>query len=258
VTARQREAVEAIRRGWHLLRLRGKRPLESGWPTRAALTEREAVEWAAHDNLGVNCGASGLVVVDVDLAKGARWDRDVDTACCRTGSGGLHLFYRAPATPLGCTQGRLGVAIDTRGVGGQVVLAGSSHPSSGKYRWEFTPEQIGVRAVPDDIVSLLRVTRIESPRDALDPRSADRFFNATLRRLMNAREGSRGWELNRAAFIAGGLVAAGVVPEAEAIALLLAAAGSNRLSQKDGYARVCQIIECGLRAGKAAPIRIAS
>ncbi len=254
----QHEAWAAISRGWHLVRLRGKRPLETGWPSLPPLTEPEAIAWAARDNLGVNCGASGLLVVDVDLAKGATWNREIDTACARTGGGGLHLFYRMPDPPLGNSQGRLGVAIDTRGVGGQVVLAGSSHESGNVYRWELTPEQVGIAELPDELLEKLRVSRIEEPREPLDASHADKLLNATLRRLVNAREGSRGWETNRAAYVAGGLIAAGIVPEAEAIALLLAATRANGLFDKDGAQRVTGIIESGLRAGLASPFKVAS
>lgn len=253
-----REVMAALALGWHLLRLRGKRPLETGWPNLPPLTETEALAWAARNNLGVNCGASGLFVVDPDLSKGATWDREIDTACVRTGGGGLHLFYKMPDPPLGNSQGRLGPAIDTRGVGGQVVLAGSTHPSGNVYRWEFRPEQIGIAELPGDLLAKLRVSRIEEPREPLDVTNADQLLNATLRRLVNAREGSRGSETNRAAYIAGGLIAAGIVPEAEAIALLVAATKENRLFAKDGETEVLAIIGYGLRAGKMLPFRVAS
>lgn len=252
------EVLAALGRGWHLLRLRGKRPLETGWPNLPPLTENEALAWAARDNLGVNCGASGLLVVDVDLSKGATWSREIDTACARTGGGGLHLLYRMPDPPLGNSQGRLGPAIDTRGGGGQVVLAGSLHDSGNVYRWEFSPEEIGIAELPDDLLAKLRVSRIEEPPEPLDVTTADKLLNATLRRLVNAREGSRGWETNRAAYVAGGLIAAGIVPEAEAIALLLAATRANGLFDKDGGQRVTTIIESGLRAGLASPFKVAS
>ena len=121
----------------------------------------------ARANLAVACGPSGLLVLDLDVAKGpgpaatagaapgsvagAAPDRGPasgaqalrelaggrpipGTFTVATPSGGLHLYFRAPQDiALRNTAGRLGPLIDTRSRGGYVVAPGSVLPS-GPYR----------------------------------------------------------------------------------------------------------------------------
>jgi hypothetical protein len=70
--------------------------------------------------LGLPTG-DGLIVVDVDLAKGAEIpDWLPATYTVRTQSGGLHLYYRVEDV-VPNSAGRLGEAVDVRGDGGYVV-----------------------------------------------------------------------------------------------------------------------------------------
>jgi bifunctional DNA primase/polymerase-like protein len=136
------------------LRPGDKRPAVRNWETRAtADPERITRAWTAGPfNIGIACGPSRLVVIDLDRPKpGAvpppacrqRDVRDggdvlamlcealdqplpVDTYTVRTGSGGTHLYFTAPAgVTLRNTAGRLGWLIDTRAAGGYVVACGS-------------------------------------------------------------------------------------------------------------------------------------
>ena len=130
----------------------------------------QAVETAAAEANAVANAAqaesSGLVVVDLDVAKpwqdipaawlgkgvdcggmvldqlcyAARQPFPFETYSVRTGRGGLHLYFRHPATgpALRNTSGErgngLGWLIDTRAHGGYVVAAPSMRPE-GAYRW---------------------------------------------------------------------------------------------------------------------------
>jgi hypothetical protein len=105
-------------------------------------------------NVGIACGPSGLVVIDLDVAKPdqdrAGWPQpwlnrgftsgaDVlatladragntvpDTYAVATASGGRHLYFTAPdGVGLRNSAGHLGPMIDVRGQGGYVVAAGS-------------------------------------------------------------------------------------------------------------------------------------
>ncbi|WP_345513606.1 bifunctional DNA primase/polymerase [Phytohabitans houttuyneae] len=173
-------AVELARRGWHVFPLRpnDKRPAfpdhtvetctgrdprchragaHVGWEPRATTDpDRIRRAWtAAPYNVGIACGPSGLVVIDLDVRKpgqtapqgfegyghGARVLADLclqaghpypdDTHAVTTGGGGTHLYYQHPpdGTALRNTRGgtgnALGWLIDTRGHGGYVVAAGS-------------------------------------------------------------------------------------------------------------------------------------
>ena len=115
-------------------------PTRPGWPGTGP---------ADRHNVGVACGPSGLVVVDLDSAAhgelpedrrpmpGVCDGRDVLALLCEwaghrwpityaveTPSGGLHLYFRALAGQvLRNTAGKLGPLIDTRARGGYVVRA---------------------------------------------------------------------------------------------------------------------------------------
>jgi hypothetical protein len=97
-------------------------------------------------NIGCATGASGLVVIDLDPRHGGidAWEAlagrlglSVATRKARTGSGGLHLYFKAPAgVTIGNSAGKLGPGIDVKASGGYVVLPPSVHPNGNRYAWE--------------------------------------------------------------------------------------------------------------------------
>ena len=125
----------------------------------AATGDRSRIESLWHVpgmNVGIACGPSRLLVIDLDVDKSAAPDAAADgdgdgeggeshrtgadalrelaagreiprTLTVSTPSGGQHLYFRPPDQPvLRNTAGRLGHLIDTRGVGGYIVGPGSS------------------------------------------------------------------------------------------------------------------------------------
>lgn len=86
-------------------------------------------------NIGSDCGKSGHYVIDVDLKNGKHGDKTLanlekshgftPTLEITTPSGGKHLIYR-DSYLLSNTAEALGPGIDTRGVGGFIVVEGSS------------------------------------------------------------------------------------------------------------------------------------
>lgn len=108
--------------------------------------------WAAwpRANIAVATGAmSGIVVVDLDLhgdddgevelgawAAGQGFEPPV-TLSARTGGGGKHLVYQAPADggpPIKNATGWL-PGVDLRGEGGYILVAPSLHASGARYEW---------------------------------------------------------------------------------------------------------------------------
>jgi len=145
-------AMEAARRGWAVFPCRpgDKRPAVPDWERRAcADTDRVARYWpSAQHNVGLACGPSRLVVVDLDTHSplpddwglpGVHDGRDVlallaewagqpwpVTYTVTTPTGGLHLYYTAPdGQRIRNSAGKIGPLIDVRGGGGYVLAAGS-------------------------------------------------------------------------------------------------------------------------------------
>jgi hypothetical protein len=112
-------------------------------------------QWAKA-NIGIDCGRSGLTVVDVDVKKGAqgaatmRWFLERpelpfrDTFMVATPSGGYH-FYFAGLAKSG--QGTLGQGVDVRGVGGYVLAPPSIAVSQYDEQKAPVPGALGAYAV---------------------------------------------------------------------------------------------------------------
>ena len=145
-------AAEAARRGWAVFPCRpgDKRPAVAEWERRAcAAPERVGRYWpSAHHNIGVACGPSRLVVIDLDTHSplpddwrlpGVNDGRDVlallaewagqpwpVTYTVKTPTGGLHIYFAAPDGPeIRNSAGKIGPLVDVRGGGGYVLAAGS-------------------------------------------------------------------------------------------------------------------------------------
>lgn len=188
-------------RGWRVHPLPKARKYPAGhpdWQTNAT-TDAARIEkhWAANpdDGVCIATGAgSGLFVVDIDPADGgddslraleAQYGPLPDTMEAITGSGGRHLFFAWPDTG-GITNnqsGLLGVGIDIRGDGGQVVVAPSVHGSrdckrcaAGQpcaalpYRWEVMGDPfdgVAPAPAPEWLIELL-----QTPPGSTQPRRA--------------------------------------------------------------------------------------
>jgi hypothetical protein len=142
------DLFERQSKSWSVIPLKEgqKAPLESGWQKWCS-TKRP---WRRSDfqgrNAGIACGpASGVLVLDIDdpdaftlLTELHRLEIP-DTYTVRTGSGKPHFYFQYPDD--GREYGNMTVkhplrskhtVFDMRGLGGQVVAAGSIHPDTGK------------------------------------------------------------------------------------------------------------------------------
>ncbi|MGW5332455.1 bifunctional DNA primase/polymerase [Streptomyces bauhiniae] len=247
-----RAALDAAARGWHVFPLRpgGKRPALHGeqscprtgecaaghvkWEQRATTDpDRIRTAWSrAPFNVGIACGPSGLLVVDLDVPKdnsssdtpgGATTFRALceraghavpDTYRVRTASGGEHLYFTAPAgVRLTNTAGTVATSVDTRAWGGYVVAAGSITPA-GPYEALCGPEAV---ALPSWLQAILQ----PSPRASQAPsvaasghprRYAEVALTAETRNVAAAQHGFREGTLFRAARALGRFVAWGDLP----------------------------------------------
>jgi hypothetical protein len=274
-------AVSAAARGWHVFPLRpgDKRPAVRDWEARAT-TDAERIRrcWTAGPfNVGVACGPSGLVVIDLDTAKPDRplpdgWpgcadgedvlaalsDRHgqpypVSTYAVRTGSGGLHLYFAAPAgLQLRNSAGRLGPLIDTRAGGGYVVAAGSRVTGRS---YTALDDTAAAAELPGWLARLLAEpapSPVGTPAAIADrPGYAGAALRGEVQRVLDAVPGQRNDTLFRATSALGELVAGGLLPESLVDDALTAAGLAIGLGGRECAAT----IRSGLGRGARSPRR---
>lgn len=117
-------------------------------------------------NVGVACGPSGLIVIDIDprhggddslrdLIAGREWP---ETPTVITGGGGTHYYFKAPRdSTIGNSTGLLGPGIDVRAQGGYVVAPPSMHESGRSYEWEagLAPGEVKGATAPAWLIEML-------------------------------------------------------------------------------------------------------
>lgn len=105
--------------------------------------EQIAAWWSRWPNANIGCatGSSGLVVIDTDMKPDGTGEDTLrtlpsltPTRMARTPSGGVHRFYWDLVGDVASTRGKIGPRVDTRGVGGYVLLPPSRTPR-GRYVW---------------------------------------------------------------------------------------------------------------------------
>ncbi|MGH3488915.1 MAG: bifunctional DNA primase/polymerase [Actinopolymorphaceae bacterium] len=237
------------RRG-RLIPSRSRPALRSDWEGRAT-TDPDQIERCRSAgppyNIGIACGPSRLVVVDLDTPKDAgdvpppEWSLPgitegadvlaelaaragerlpVDTFSVRTGRGGLHLYFTAAAgSDLGNSAGRLGWLIDTRGRGGYVV-AGGSVVDGRRYTVLFDADTVPLPRWIDEW--LKPAEPVGRPGGAarllaeLGGTQATGYALAALRsevqRVLDSAPHTHNIALNDAAYYLGKLVAGGLLP----------------------------------------------
>jgi Protein of unknown function (DUF3631)/Bifunctional DNA primase/polymerase, N-terminal len=137
-------AIDYAKRGWSVFPVaaRGKVPLLRRGMLEATADEGLVSAWweqRPSANIGVSCGASGLLVVDLDGDDAVRAWADLaahhgghrKTLVARTGKG-YHLYFAGQGRS---SAGRIAPKVDTRSGGGYVIAPPSVHGSGARYRW---------------------------------------------------------------------------------------------------------------------------
>lgn len=263
-----------------------KKPYIDAWQKLTRIDPEQASSWIKQYSaltIGLPCGQNGLFVIDLDIAKkegeqggeaafealckAHAYEWQTATLCQRTGSGGKHLFYRMPAGHILHNSSRkLGPCIDTRGMGGYVILA----PSVGEadaYRWL---NDLTIADLPDWLLERLlqgkpdmRVPPSGMSTEAFktfkpyagpyqnerEQRAYQAALDGEVREVALAQEGGRNEQLNISAFNLGRYVAAGKIDEAEVYDRLYEAAIASGLTQVE----TVKTIRSGLESGKREP-----
>ncbi len=254
-------ALNTAARGWPVFMLgRSKRPVANcndcpadahdpaacghltchGFYAATTDPERVAAIVAAvpRGQLAVRTGVlSGLVVVDVDPAHGGgaslaelvALELVPRTLWVRTGSGGVHLYYRHPGREIGSRPMPNRAGIDVKADGGYVVLPPSIHHRTHEpYRWggglaepgEMPPALIEACLPPAPAESVTRPAGPIRTAQAGGISNPQSLLTSTLNAVRNAPEGKRRTTLYGAARGVARMVAAGAISHADAIAAL--------------------------------------
>jgi putative DNA primase/helicase len=163
----------------HPVRPRGKVPILKDWPNRASTDPERIKAWWRRwprANVGIACGGKArLLVLDVDPSAGGvesvralkrehgEFPRTLQASTARDGR---HLYFFVPAgrEMPGNSAGLLGLGIDTRGQGGQVVAPPSTVLQTlpdgrrhfGSYRWLNRDEGAWIQPAPDWLLDRLQ------------------------------------------------------------------------------------------------------
>ena len=116
----------------------------------------------------------------------ARYGKLPDTVEAITGTGGRHLYFYAPVEVRNDAGSRLGVGLDIRGEGGQVLAHPTLHPNGRRYEWEdgHSPTDRKPADAPQWLLTLLTsqpamVTPKDQPDTFLnDPNTPSARYNA--------------------------------------------------------------------------------
>lgn len=244
--------------GWAVfpVKTKDKTPLTGAGFRDATTDERQIVDWWTRwrtANVGVACGASDIVVVDVDLPHGPESIRTLDvhlpaTLTQRTGSGGTQFIYKAPPWKLRNTTGRLpGVGkllgVDLRADGGYIIVPESVHPNGKTYEWVH-------RVWPEPCPEWLKEPPAPKPEPLptnISSKYAEAALEGEVRKVQYALKGSRNNTLNEAAFALGQLT--GLLDESTIITQLKSAAVQSGLPEGEAL----QTIRSGMAAGARHP-----
>ncbi|AYV86317.1 MAG: hypothetical protein Solumvirus4_15 [Solumvirus sp.] len=142
-----------------LLRVKSKIPVLPGWQK---TTKEKALgkftNSVINNNVGIVTGeSSGIIVIDVDNRENGigKWKEqeqkygEIKTYVVKTGSGGFHYYFKYDAKYSGCRKIG-GKGLDVKVNGGQVVAAGSIHPSGEIYT---VTRNFDVIAIPEWVIS---------------------------------------------------------------------------------------------------------
>lgn len=153
---------------------------------RAASNDPERLRhwWSLWPDANIALDTSAVLVVDVDGDEGARSLAALarehgplpPTVEASTGRG-RHLYF-APDRPARTTSHRLGPGIDTRAVGGYVILPPSRHASGRSYRWRRSPFTRQLAAAPAWLVEALARGPGPYPRGRTRGQGADHSRSA--------------------------------------------------------------------------------
>jgi len=139
------------------------------WRAKSTNERAQILKWWGHSwhvgpiaftpNIGLDCGKSGLLVLDLDKYKDSyagdhllSWS-DQQTVTSISGGGGQHLYFARGDAEYGNANGNLPDGIDIRGVGGYIIAPPSLHHSGRPYQWEtnYGVHELAPQPIPENL-----------------------------------------------------------------------------------------------------------
>ena len=283
-------ALAAATLGWHVFPCAAgeKRPaLRGNWQDLATTSPDQIRDWWARApyNIGIACGPSGLVVIDLDLPHDVDDDEEEEAAdgalfplsgadilsglakqhgerypggtyVVDTPSGGCHLYFSAAGEPRARNSaGAVGRHIDVRADGGYVVGAGSriggrAYTARGRRGPAPLPAWLSrLVAEPPAPAAAVPGQWVRAGDIAQGRAYALAALRAETSRVAAAVPGTRNDTLNRAAFSLGQLVTAGLLPPIPVITSLIDAAMHAGLPEEEAI----RTVRSGMAGGARKP-----
>ncbi|GAA1027152.1 MULTISPECIES: bifunctional DNA primase/polymerase [Amycolatopsis] len=286
-------ALWCAARGWAVFPLKagGKIPAIEGWQRWATRDAATIVGWWRRhpaDNVGIACGPSDLVVLDLDDPRGQRarngpHGREVLSDLARQAGlpdpvatftvatpgndGNEHRFFRQPPdqclrSSVGTSKRGLGRGVDTRGHGGLVVAPGSLVDRNGDPLPYKVIRDLPVAPLPRWLVDRLTpppppaVVPQQRVPDAADPRIAAYVRAAVageVQRVRTAEVGGRHEAVLSAARSLGQLAANGWITDTDIAQHLVDAARRHLGVEEFTWSELTAAIDDGIAYGRQLP-----
>ncbi len=148
-------ALRYVARGWFIFPIKPgkKKPPLVKWRDESSKDPDQIEKWWTETpdaNIGLDCWKSGIVIIDIDdkderdgsynwAELTSKLEINIATPTVITGTGGQHLYFRAPKDrKIKTGSDVLASGIDVRAWGGYALLPPSIHPNGRCYEWEVT------------------------------------------------------------------------------------------------------------------------
>lgn len=170
--------------------------------------------YTGRTGLGIDCGRSGLVVIDVDMHGDvdgiAKWleiqsiYNIPSTFTVATPNGGFHYYFSNEGKEVRNSASKIGAGIDVRGNGGYIIAPGSKIKIDGIIKEYTVLSDEVIAPLPNALRELATASKDKKAKifkdDAVDPQGeiliTQEVFNQSAMSLLTAEAGKRNTVLN--------------------------------------------------------------